>query len=887
MQKSLSRASSRSISDLLCRYRSFEEGRKTVLGRLELLRNFVVSEGLSGFIFGAKSATEPLQFQIINALHLGERDKASKCLSYFSCRSDSLRANDFIHILDHCARSPDPLFGIETWRIMEEKEISMDKTCYMLIMQALTKGGYLEEALNLLTFLGQNPGSAPDLDMYNNFLNGCAKIGSMVHANTCLDLMENQMVGKSEMTYLELLKLAVMQKNLTAVHGIWKQYSTHYSPNITFLHELIRSFSKLGDLVSACEALQHAVALISEEKVSIINSFKGNSPSSRLDIPIPSMNGFVFKRSSSSPTADRLTITGAHDLRENNGDLFCGTNKSVTQVSAMNILKMSFVDVLYASAESGNCELVEQLFLQMQKLRLETSGQAYDCLIKVVVHERGVVDGLKLLKVMEETHIKPLGTTLAILSIACSKIFELDLAEALLDRMVENPCTSAFNALLAACDILDQPERAVCILAKMKQLKLKFDIRTYELLFSLFGTVNAPYERGNSLSQADAAERINAIERDMERNGVQHSHSSLVNLLRALGAEGMIGELFQYLRMPKNQIFLTETCEGTTIYNIVLQSLVIYNKNELAFKVFRDMKLRGLPPDVATYNIMIHCCETLDRCKFRFACVFLGMMLREGFWPQAYTYTLLTRILARRNLSEALHLLHRMSSEGIHPDVQTYNVVLYKAYQKHEIEITEQVVKKMLQERIQPDPSTCKFVVGAYLHCCLYTTAVEALQVLSMRMISQDESVLQDERKYFEDNFILAKGPKAESFLVKSIKKSLVKNTGEYLATALLYLRLCAIAKYSITWPPDQSEWAKQLLSGNALESTIYSLEDKELHFCKTSPVTETARSWRFWRKEYAKAKSWKEENAKMKIPNRGTRRHKPQPIDPFSAFIL
>lgn len=63
------------------------------------------------------------------------------------------------------------------------------------------------QALNLLTFLGQNPHSAPDLDMYNNFLNGCAEIGSMVHANTCLDLMENQMVGKSEMTYLELLKV--------------------------------------------------------------------------------------------------------------------------------------------------------------------------------------------------------------------------------------------------------------------------------------------------------------------------------------------------------------------------------------------------------------------------------------------------------------------------------------------------------------------------------------------------------------------------------------------------------------------------------------------------------------------------------------------------------
>lgn len=77
----------------------------------------------------------------------------------------------------------------------------------------------------------------------------------------------------------------------------------------------------------------------------------------------------------------------------------------------------------------------------------------------------------------------------------------------------------------------DQPERAVRMLAKMKQLKLQPDIRTYELLFSLFGNVNAPYEEGDMLSQVDSAKRINAIEMDMAKNGVQHSHLSMKNLV--------------------------------------------------------------------------------------------------------------------------------------------------------------------------------------------------------------------------------------------------------------------------------------------------------------------------------------------------------------------
>lgn len=77
----------------------------------------------------------------------------------------------------------------------------------------------------------------------------------------------------------------------------------------------------------------------------------------------------------------------------------------------------------------------------------------------------------------------------------------------------------------------DQPENAVRILAKMKHLKVVPNIRTYELLFLLFGNVNAPYEEGNMLSQVDATKRILAIEMDMANYGIQHSYLSMNNLV--------------------------------------------------------------------------------------------------------------------------------------------------------------------------------------------------------------------------------------------------------------------------------------------------------------------------------------------------------------------
>ncbi|XP_016652638.1 PREDICTED: uncharacterized protein LOC103343742 isoform X2 [Prunus mume] len=43
-------------------------------------------------------------------------------------------------LLMHCA-----WFVMKTWRIMDEKEISLNNICSLLIVHALCKGGYLEE----------------------------------------------------------------------------------------------------------------------------------------------------------------------------------------------------------------------------------------------------------------------------------------------------------------------------------------------------------------------------------------------------------------------------------------------------------------------------------------------------------------------------------------------------------------------------------------------------------------------------------------------------------------------------------------------------------------------------------------------------------------------
>ncbi|KAB2044758.1 hypothetical protein ES319_D01G112700v1 [Gossypium barbadense] len=572
----------RSIADTLCRFKSgeLERGRGNFIRRLELCRSVATINGNVFLGYGGEPLTKSIQVQIVDALRLGERSRASSLLLDFGNGNQSLKANDFVYILNYCARSPDPLFVMETWRLMEEKEIDLNNTCYLLMVRALCRGGYLEEACKFMKFLRENHGTYPFLPVYNCFLGACAKMKSIIHANQCLDLMELQRVGKNEITYSVLLKLAVWQQDLSAVREIWEDYIKHYSLNIISLRRFIWSFTRLKDLKSAYETLQHMVALAISGKHFVSRTDEGRLYSSRLDIPIPSKSELgslnVQSGENEQSLAFKFDIDSSNIERSKSISATVGMLNNYKNLPVMEVLRLSINDVLHACAQARAYGLAEQLMMLIQNLGLQPSSHTYDGFVRAIIQRRGFGAGMEMLKVMEERNLKPHDSTLAALSVQCSKALELDLAEALLEQVCECPYPYPFNAFLEACD--NMPKRALRILAKMRQLKLQPDIRTYELLFSMFGNVNAPYEEGNRLSHVDSRKRINAIEMDMAKNGVQHSHLSMKNLLKALGAEGMTIELLQYLHVAENLFCHTNTKLGAPMYNVVLHSLVEANE---------------------------------------------------------------------------------------------------------------------------------------------------------------------------------------------------------------------------------------------------------------------------------------------------------------------
>ncbi|KAJ6702312.1 PENTATRICOPEPTIDE REPEAT-CONTAINING PROTEIN [Salix koriyanagi] len=681
---------------------------------------------------------------------------------------------------------------------MEEKEVGLDSKCYLLMIRALCKGGYLEEASNMIDFIGESHGIYPTLPVYNTFLEACSEMSRADYADQCLQLMEQRMVGKDEVTYTMLLKLAVSQWNLCAVYEIWEDYIKHFSPSILTLRNFVWSFTRLRDLKSAYEKLQHMVVLAIRGNNFVQTLSRGQLYPSRHMLSacnIQECDNEQFVPSTANASAcnvqecnneQSVPLTANAPACKIQG---CGTldmgNKEVKSAGqtgldkrkimpVLRVLRWSFNDVMHACGQAKKPGLAKQLMLQMENIGLLPSSHTYNRFARAV-SKRHFRQGMEVLKTMQQKNLKPHDRTLATISVACSKALELDLAEVLLDQITNCPYPYPYNSFLQACNAMDQPERALRMLAKMKKLKIQPDIRTYQQLFSLVGNTNAPYEDGDMLSRVDSAKRIKAIEKDMAKKWCP--------------AQSRINE---------------ELVESSWKRRDVLHSLVEAEECRMAIALFKHMKASGLEPNAATYCIMIDCCRTI-RC-YKSACALVSMMLRSGFYLQTVGYTVLIKILLQdENFDEALNLLDQGHSEEIKLDVLLYNPVLHIAKDKGRIDIIELIVEQMYREKIQPDTTTCHNVFSAYVYSGFHNMAMEALQVLSMRMISLEDCVLEEKKAELED-LILSEDKEAESRILEHFK-----DFEEDIAIALLNLRNCAILGFPLSWSPNKSSWARRL----------------------------------------------------------------------------
>ncbi|PKA58288.1 Pentatricopeptide repeat-containing protein [Apostasia shenzhenica] len=759
----------------------------------------------------------------------------------------------------------------------------------------------LMKALAWLTSLRETDNLQAGLPLCNIVLGECINKQSTMHIARCLDLMDIELMGKSEITYYELLKYCVMQKSLSAVHDLWKDYNKQYTPSILILRKFIWSFTRLNDMESAFRVLQYMVKVISGKCFFLGRFGQGLYQMSSLDIPIPPVskspneefwlhenvsfermpNGNVVRQedylrmlyisgeefdhfadnsdstdacfvpktidsaiSSFDESRFSFELNGRTNLQQlpsmehllvmneelvKNSTAFlkdktlgCGKLKLKVARCVLKLLRWSFNDVIQCCARFGTWETAKLLFAQMHVLGVKPSPHTYEGLVRAASYRKGHAYGLKLLESLERRNIKTCSNSLGMLSAEHSKDLQLNIAEYLLGKISD--CLPKyiypFNVFLVACDVMDKPERAIPMLARLKHLNIPPNIKTFEILFSLFGNFNAPYESGNLLSHSHVLERIKHIEKDMIKYGVQHSYISMKNLIRALGTEGMIPEMLQRLEVSSNMLLAWDPGQITDLYNIVLHALVEARDSLTAAVYFKKMRFFQFPANAVTYLIMMECCSLITCSRTAFALT--SLMLRDGFFPEIVTYTVLVKVLLScNNLEGALDLLNQASSDGMRLEVQLFNEVLYAAYvkissercakefKKQLIDVVELILEQMHRGKVKPDSTTCACTFSAYTELGFHRTAVEALRVLSLRMISKDEEYVNQEKRNAFEQLVCSEDPDVESKII-----SIFKDSKEYFATALLSLRWCSfLMGHPVSWSLEESLWAQRLSS--------------------------------------------------------------------------
>lgn len=160
----------------------------------------------------------------------------------------------------------------------------------------------------------------------------------------------------------------------------------------------------------------------------------------------------------------------------------------------------------------------------------------------------------------------------------------------------------------------------------------------------------------------------------------------------------------------------------------------------------------------------------------------------------------------------------------------------------------------MHEKKILPDPTTCSYVFHAYVARRRYSTALEALQVLSMRMILEDSSSLEEIRSAYEQHYIFAEDMEADLRIIE-----LFKDRKDNLAVGLFSLRWCAMVGHAISWSPDQSLWAKRLskcygsgkrgsfVVNKKLSDTYESLQHRTIKLLKHTYLLRKSHGSRQW----------------------------------------
>ncbi|BBN17350.1 protein MpPPR_9 [Marchantia polymorpha subsp. ruderalis] len=803
-------------------------------------------------------------------LKLGEDNNASKLIKDMKTLDSPVTVVVCNYLLNSCSKSRNPKMAKEVWNFMQSNKIQINKVSYGCLIGALSRGGCIGEATELLTLLANK--NEANLVMYNTVLNGCVHTKSKAQAERCIQLMEKQGVPKDERTYMELIKLSGMLGDLSATRRWWTQLVGKFTPTSTVRSSYIIALCRMNDLNEARQALQDLVSVYGHGKATHLTPLdEGATQQSRfvsgekseeymessvsgeneeaehlseqygskqlaideLDKDSDDSNHLnELDSESDDPELNESQRTSSSNGKEDEMSLFTegdvevpgfpaelalrGMKISDITSTGLKDLQNSYNAMINAAGKAKNHILAECLFSEMRQLGLKMDIYTYNALLRAVLEGRGVKHGLRILKRMDTIGIKPNVHSLTALLEAYCRDRKFSKVDNVLDYMEsgsrsQHPSCHTYNIVLNACISAEDPERALQAFGRMKAFGAEPDICTYIALFTVLGNTRSEPEGSSPWSQRQVAKRITAIELDMDQSGIQHTRESFTSLMHVLGAQGLTELMLQRL---KDAIKVGKDILDVTSFNTVILSCVNVNQVETAWEVYQQMKSAGFKPDEYTYNILINGCTHEKKLSTAFELV--DTMRQDGLSPNVVTFNTLLKVICHSGeMDIVLDLLKEMTASGVQPDTATFNTILTSASYQKRVDVMEHMLEEMRRSNISPDDQTFLPVVSTYMQAGQTEDAAEALRVLSFRML--DNCKPKDEAGNLQRNLVQGViGDLARKNL------NLGMNTRELLKDAVLHTSPEALAIYTASLAglvqgdsensdTEQSLWAARL----------------------------------------------------------------------------
>ncbi|KAE8728339.1 Pentatricopeptide repeat-containing protein [Hibiscus syriacus] len=299
----------------------------------------------------------------------------------------------------------------------------------------------------------------------------------------------------------------------------------------------------------------------------------------------------------------------------------------------------AFNALLSTLCKTKNVRKAQEIFDE-KKERFVPDTKTYSILLEGWGRAPNLPKAREIYREMIDMGCVPDIVTYGIMVDVLCKAGSVDEAIAIVREMDSNGCRPTlfiYSVLVHTYGIENRIEDAIDVFLGMERNGIKADVVVYNALIGAFCKVNK-------------LKNVYRVLNEMDSKGVEPNARTCNIILNSLIGCGETDEAFKVFRR------MIKECEpDADTYTIMIKMFCERDELEMAFKVWKFMKLKRFIPSMHTYSVLINgLCDKGNAAK---ACVLLEEMLEKGIQPSGSTFWRLRQLLVKEGREDVLKFL--------------------------------------------------------------------------------------------------------------------------------------------------------------------------------------------------------------------------------------